>query len=139
VYATETQRLTLPKGATMQGTILVYGNEPILVSTRELLLRQAGYKVFTAQTFANAMLAMMNSEINVCILCHSLTDEELRAILEMAHVHRPQLICVVLDFEEIKAPIEGVDLIRGIVRPSTLLNAIAKTLTQKASIQTSAS
>jgi DNA-binding NtrC family response regulator len=85
----------------MQGTILVYGNEPTLVATRELLLRQAGYRVFTAQTFANAMLAMMNPEIDVCILCQSLTEEELRGILDMAHAHRPQLKCVVLDFEEI--------------------------------------
>lgn len=123
----------------MQGTILVYGNEPTLVATRELLLRQAGYRVFTAQTFANAMLAMMNPEIDVCILCHSLTDEEQRGILEMAHAHRPQLKCIVLDLEGIKAPIEGVDLIRGLAGPSTLLDAIAKTLMQKASVQTSAS
>jgi DNA-binding NtrC family response regulator len=103
-------KVPLPKGATMQGTILVYGNEPVLVTTRELLLRHAGYRVFTAQTFANAMLAMMNPEIDVCILCQSLTDKELRGILEMAHTHRPQLKCVVLDFEGIRAPIEGVDL-----------------------------
>jgi hypothetical protein len=123
----------------MQGTILVYGNEPMLVTTRELLLRQAGYKMFTAQTYANAMLAMMNPEIDVCILCQSLTEEEQRGILEMAHAHRPQLKCVVLDFEGIKAPIEGVDLIRGLVGPSTLLNAISKILTQKAPVQTPAS
>jgi hypothetical protein len=120
----------------MQGTILVYGNESMLVTTRDLLLRQAGYKVFTAQTFANAMLAMMNPEIDVCILCQSLTEEEQRGILETAHTHRPQMKCVVLDFDGIKAPIEGVDVIRELVGPSTLLNAIAKILTQKASFQT---
>jgi DNA-binding response OmpR family regulator len=123
----------------MQGTVLVYGNEPTLVTTRELLLRQAGYRVFTAQTFANAILAMMNPEIDVCILCQSLTDEEQRGILGTAHAHRPQLKCVVLDFEGIKAPIAGVDLIRGLEEPTTLLNAITKILTQKASFQTPAS
>jgi hypothetical protein len=30
----------------MQGTILVYGNEQLLVTTRGLILEKAGYEVF---------------------------------------------------------------------------------------------
>ena len=37
----------------------------------------------------------------------------------------------VLDFAESEVAIEEVDLIRGLVGPSTLLNAVGKLLTQK--------
>jgi hypothetical protein len=48
----------------MHGTILVYGNEPVLVTTRALILGKAGYKVFTAQAFGNAMLVLMHHQID---------------------------------------------------------------------------
>jgi hypothetical protein len=75
----------------MHGTILVYGNEPMLVTTRGLILEKAGYKVFTAQAFGNAMSL------------------------------QPEIKCAVLDFAESEVAIEGVDLIRGLVGPSTLV------------------
>jgi hypothetical protein len=46
VYASDTQKLTLPRGVIMLGTILVYGNEVMLVTTRQLILEKAGYQVF---------------------------------------------------------------------------------------------
>jgi len=58
----------------MHDTILVYGNEPMLVTTRGLILEKAGYKVFTAQAFGNAMLALMHHQIGACVLCQRLTD-----------------------------------------------------------------
>ena len=66
----------------------------------------------------------------------SLTDEERRGILEMARALQPEIKCAVLDFAESEVAIEGVDLIRGLVGPSTLLNAVGKLLTQKAPAQT---
>ena len=49
---------------------------------------------------------------------------------------QPEIKCAVLDFEDGEAPMEGAHLIRGLVGPSTLLNAIGKILTQKAATQT---
>ena len=49
----------------MHGTILVYGNEPTLATTRGLILEKAGYKVFTAQAFGNAMLVLMHHQIEI--------------------------------------------------------------------------
>jgi hypothetical protein len=121
----------LPKGDTMQETILVYGNDEILVMTRCLILGRAGYEVFTAQTFSNAMLVLMNHQIDLCVLCQSLTDKERCGILETSHALQPESKCVVLDFGESEVAREGVDLIRGLVGPSTLLNAVGKLLTQK--------
>ena len=115
----------------MHGTILVYGNELTLVTTRGLILEKAGYKVFTAQAFGNAMLVLMHHQIDACVLCQSLTDEERRGILETARALQPEIKCAVLDFAESEVAIEGVDLIRGLVGPSTLLNAVGKLLTQR--------
>jgi DNA-binding response OmpR family regulator len=108
----------------------------MLVKTRGLILEKAGYKVFSAETFGNAMLVLMNHQIDVCVLCQSLTDEERRGILETTRALQPEIKCAVIDFDESEPSIEGVDLIRGLMGPSTLLNAVEKLLTQKAATQT---
>ena len=120
----------------MHGTILVYGKDEILVMTRGLILEKAGYEVFRAEQVGNAMLVLMNHQIDIVVLCQSLTDEERRGILETAHALQPEIKCAVLDFAESEVAIEGVDLIRGLVGPSTLLKAVGKLLTQKESAQT---
>src|SRR5258705_12766432 len=120
----------------MHGTVLVYGNDEILVMTRCLILGNAGYEVFTAQTFGHAMLVLMNHQIDLCVLCQSLRDEERRGILETAHALQPETKCAVLDFGESEVAIERVDLILGVSGPSTLLNAVGKLLAQKAATQT---
>jgi CheY-like chemotaxis protein len=119
----------------MNGTILVYGNDAMLVTTRSLILERAGYRVFAAQAFPNAMLMLMNHQIDIIVLCQSLKDEERRGILETARTLQPEIKRAVVDFEGREAPIEGVALIEGLVGPSTLLNTIGSILTQKASVQ----
>jgi hypothetical protein len=84
LYSAETRSSALPKGAIMNGSILVYGNDEMLVTTRFLILEKAGYRVFTAQTFGNAMLVLMNHQIDIVVFCQSLKDEERRGILETA-------------------------------------------------------
>jgi hypothetical protein len=101
----------LPRGATMNGTILVYGNDPMLVTTCGLILEKAGYKLFSAETLGNAMLVLMNHQIDVCVLCQSLRDEERRGIVEAAHALQAEIKCAVLDFEERENTIGGVDLV----------------------------
>jgi hypothetical protein len=126
----------LHQGAIMNGTILVYGNEPTLVRTRGLILEKTGYKVLTSTAFANAMLTLVTQQVDVLLLCPSLTDEERRGIWETALALQPEIKCVVLDFAESEETIEGVDLIRGLAGPSALLNAVGRMLTQKAATHT---
>jgi hypothetical protein len=83
----------------MHGTILVYGTDEMLVTTRGLILEKAGYTVFTARLFADAMLVLMNHQIDLCVLCHSLTGAERRGISETGHTLQPTTKCVVLDFD----------------------------------------
>ncbi len=115
----------------MYGTVLIYGNESILTKTRGLILEKAGYKVFTAESFSDAMLVLVHHQIDICVLCQSLKDEERRGILETAHALQPEMNCAVLEGAEHGVPIEGVDLIRGLAGPSVLLNTVGKLLTQK--------
>jgi hypothetical protein len=84
----------------MHGTILVYGNEEMLVTTRALILESAGNRTFTANQFGNAMLVLMNHQIDIVVLCQSLKDEERRGILETARAIQPDIKCLILDFAQ---------------------------------------
>lgn len=117
----------------MNGAILIYGNDAMLVMTRGLILEKAGYQVFGAETFGNAMLVLMHHQIDVFVLCQSLKDEERRGILETAHALQPETKCAVLDFGESEVPAEGIDLIRGLAGPTALLSAVGKLLTEQTS------
>jgi hypothetical protein len=90
-YSAETQKhKALPKGAIMHGTILIFGTDEMLVATRRMIFEQAGYTVFTADSLSNAALVLMNHQIDVLILCQTLSDDERRAVLETAHTLQPQ-------------------------------------------------
>jgi two-component SAPR family response regulator len=119
----------------VHGAILVYGNDATLVTTRCLVLERAGYIALPAQAFGNAMLMLLNHQIDIIVLCQSLKDEERQGIVETARALQPEIKCVVIDFNEVEDPIEGVALIQGLAGPSTLLNTIGSILTQKESVQ----
>jgi hypothetical protein len=115
----------------MYGTIFVYGNDAMLVTTRRLIFEKAGYTVFTALGFSNAMLVLMNHQINVFLLCQSLSDEERRGILETAHTLQPGIKCALLGFEGREVAMDGADVRQRLDGPATLLAAIGKMLTQQ--------
>jgi hypothetical protein len=115
----------------MHGTILVYGNDEMLVATRGLVLEKAGYRVFTVQTFSNAMLVLMNHQIDLCVLCHSLKDEERRGILETAQALQPEIKIAALSFDGNDVVMDGVSVYRGLNGPPSLLAAIGQMLQEK--------
>jgi hypothetical protein len=136
VYSAETKTLTLPKGATVYGTILVYGNESTLVTTRGLILEKAGYRVFTAIEFSAAMIALMNQQIDVLLLCQSLRDEERRGIVETAHAIRPDIRCAVFGYDVHEIELKDTEAFENIDGPSGLLKAIGKLLSKKTPSET---
>jgi DNA-binding response OmpR family regulator len=115
----------------MQGTILVCGNDEMLVRTRGLILEKAGYQVFTALTFSNAMLVLMNQQIDIVVLCQSLTDEERHGILETSHALQPKTRCAALSFDGSEVVTDGVFIHRGLNGPPALLAAIGQMLQEK--------
>ena len=80
----------------MHRTILIFGNDEMLLMTRSLTPEHAGYHVLTAQSFQNAMLALMNHPIDLLLLCQSLNEDERRGILETAHTLQPDIKCASL-------------------------------------------
>ena len=76
-------------------TILIYGNDDILVTTRRLILERAGHRLFTT-CFADAMLVLMTEPVEILLLCQSLKAEDRRGIVETAHAVRPDMKCTVL-------------------------------------------
>lgn len=119
----------------MHGTILIYGNDEMLLVTRSLILKRAGYNTVPAQTFSEAMLALMNQVIDVFILCQTLNEEERRGILETAHALQPEVKCASLGFDGGELMLDGVDMHQQLDGPPGLLLAIGRMLTRKESGQ----
>ena len=46
-----------------------YGNDEMLLATRRMILERMGYRVCTAVSFSDALLVLMNHEINLLVLC----------------------------------------------------------------------
>jgi hypothetical protein len=51
-----------PREQSVNGTILVYGNDEMLVTTRQLTLGKAGYQVFSATNFFPPPLRFFKSD-----------------------------------------------------------------------------
>jgi DNA-binding NtrC family response regulator len=119
----------------VHGTILVYGNDAMLVATRRLILSEAGYNVLTAAGFAEAMLILVNQPIDLLVLCQSLTDEERRGIFETAHSINPEIKTAVLRHEGVDLPLESGEIVEGLEGPASLLGAIGRILHRKATSQ----
>jgi hypothetical protein len=111
----------------MRPKILAYGNDPILLTTRRLVLEKARYRVFTSPEFSDAMLVLLNQQINV---------DEPRGILETARAITQDVKCVILHYDAGAVPIEDAELVEGLEGPNTLLRAIGKLLTHKAELHT---
>ena len=119
---------TLPKGATMSGTILVYGNESMLVTTRGLILEEAGFEVYTTTGFAGAMLTLMTQPLDVLLLCESLSDEERRGILETAFAIQPNIRCATFGADGREIRLAGANAIETLDGPSILVEAVGRIL-----------
>jgi DNA-binding response OmpR family regulator len=120
----------------MDGTILVCGNEVLLVETRHLILEQSGYQVFSATDFAGAANVLVNQRIDLVLLCQSLSDVGRRRILEKARAIRPDLKCAVFSGDGRELKLDGTEVFERVDGPSGLLKATGKLLIQREESQT---
>jgi DNA-binding NtrC family response regulator len=112
----------------MHGTILVYGDEEMLVTTRGLILEKAGYQVFSATKFASALVALVNERINVLLLCQSVSDEDRRRIVETAHAIKPEIRCVTLAYDGSAVDLDGQMAFERLDGPAMLVETIGRIL-----------
>lgn len=112
----------------MNGTILVYGNEEILVTTRRLILEKAGYQAFSATKFDGAVFVLMNQRIDVLLLCQSLSEGQRRGILAKAQAISPQIKCAVFGFDGGKIVLDGGVACEILGGPATLVKTMDRIL-----------
>jgi DNA-binding response OmpR family regulator len=120
----------------MDGTILVCGNEVLLVETRHLILEQSGYQVFSATDFAGAENVLVNQRIDLVLLCQSLSGTGKRRFLEKARAIRPDIKCALFSDDGRELKLDGAEVFERVDGPSGLLKATEKLLIQRGASQT---
>jgi hypothetical protein len=118
-----------PREQSVNGTILAYGNDEMLVTTRQLILGKAGYQVFSATNFASALTVLVNEAVNVLLLCQSLTEEERRGILETGRAIQPEIKCVTFGYDGLEIVFEnGESAFKTPNGPASLVQTIDRLL-----------
>jgi CheY-like chemotaxis protein len=106
------QRLAEPLREVSASTILMFGWDPILLRTRQMLLSRHGYVVWTAMHLGEVERLLSEKPIQLLILCYSVDEYECARALELAR-SRPPIQSLLL--------ISG-DYASGVPRPDGVLN-----------------
>ena|ERR1700759_1120292 len=110
----------------MNGTILIYGNEEVLLTTRQLILEKAGYQVFSAKNVATALRALVNEPIDALLLCQSLSEDERRRTLETARAVKPDIKIVVFCVNGLEIKANNEQAFTSLLGPATLVKTISR-------------
>jgi hypothetical protein len=65
--------------------IVIFGRDEMLLETRKVILKRAGYLTLSS---ANAYLArecLIHCNVGILVLCHTLSDEDVRLIVRFHH------------------------------------------------------
>lgn len=79
--------------------ILIFGHDAILLETRRLILKKAGFQVWIVTEATEAVQVLVREPIDIFILCQSLPLDECVPILKTAHTLRPDMENLVLGGE----------------------------------------
>ena len=76
--------------------LLSVGYDPVLMQTRSLLLRQAGFTVDEAYNLHGAFARLKSDSIDAVLLCHTVPQDEQRSFIAAARQLRRLLpiICI---------------------------------------------
>ena len=109
-----------------QIVILVYGRDPHLLETRRRLLELSGARVGIATDISDIVQLDPAEQIDLIVLCHSLSREQCDRALEIAHRRWPQVQILVLTSGECGCHAEYADQVADISEgPAYLLNTVA--------------
>ena len=102
--------------------ILSFGSDPILMSSRTLILRKAGYEIDEARTLKQAIGLVEADSIEVILICHTIAKEDQQFLISTTRKKKrlmPILCLRAINFESVPATCRGVD-----VDPEDLLYAL---------------
>lgn len=83
-------------------TVLVHGSDEALLSTRTMVLENAGFRVLSSVDQAEAEAVIERGDIALVVLCHSLSSEDCDAVVKVANEQNPPLKTLVLTAGESK-------------------------------------
>ncbi len=123
----------------MATKILIYSNDPALLSTRRLILEQAGAQVFATTDFEQEIWFIASPEPNLLILCESLQMDQRWAAMMIVRDLRPEMKVLVMMNEDTSLdrelePFNG-DFLNALDSPDALLTAVDRMLSDCCSSQ----
>jgi DNA-binding NtrC family response regulator len=126
-----TQKIVITRrGMQMFDKVLVYGNDPILIMTRRLVLEKAGFRVFTSMKYEDTVQMMVNQQLDLLILCQTLkTNERLGVLATSRRVYPPMKTVIMSPTEESPSlAVSREQIVEPLHGPETLLAVITRML-----------
>jgi DNA-binding response OmpR family regulator len=108
-------------------SVLLLGHDESLLQTRRWLLESNGLQVYIATHFPALNQTLEDHDVDLLILCHSLTAEECERAVAIVESHPPKLKVLALTTASSDFPVEKVDrVVNASDGPKTLLNIVAR-------------
>ena len=82
--------------------ILIFGHDPQLLETRRLMLEQVGYWIWSASNISEVVRLIEDRDVDLLILCHSLSTEECERAIALSSLRVPPLECLVLTAVQVR-------------------------------------
>src|SRR5277367_1703821 len=106
-------------------TIMIYGHDPLLLETRRLILERAGFSPITSLCLESATEIISTHEVDLLILCSSLSEGESRFLLtEVKRLGKSKLKTLALTKAELRFETMAAKVLISPVAPHTLQSAV---------------
>jgi hypothetical protein len=108
-------------------SVLIYGRDEFLLVSRAMLLESAGYCAHRALNSDTFRGILRNKPVSILILCHTLTEVDCLAALDVGAKIRPGIKSLVLTHRDHQFGEHQVSaVINGFLEPSLLLTETAR-------------
>lgn len=87
--------------------VLSVGFDPILMRSRSLVLRQAGFAVDEAYNLAGALALAKSGAVDLVLLCHTVSPNEQRRFISAVRKIRRLLPILCLNCQDCALPLPG--------------------------------
>lgn len=112
--------------------ILIFGHDSILLRTRCLILKRAGFQVRTTMDLKGAAKMVLEEEIDLFILCRSVDETEIKDALNVAHEIRPEMKNLILSDDLSRTFFTGRDtVVDCFLSPEALVSVTVRLTTSK--------
>jgi DNA-binding NtrC family response regulator len=108
----------------MSSTVLVFGTDDVLLTTRRLILEKMGFQVQTTGQISEAERILKERDLALLVLCSSANERDVAHLLETANTLKPGIKTIVIDRALPITPKAKVEVIDGFHGPEAFLTAV---------------